>query len=125
MEASVVAVSLATLSGESLGEVTIDPSALGRELVRQARALRGGAGVTVALLHGAMCVQEHVPVGEQGLGGARLQLVAAPVDKAAQQRVQRAVLAGVAPGDDEWQLWDAIGGLSLEKLPQAHVRQLK
>ena len=61
------------LNGEHIGTVSVEASALGRDLVVLARTLRGHGAVT--LFHGDATVQEDLPVGVQHLHGAELQLV--------------------------------------------------
>ena len=111
-----VVVTFHMLQGEEVGTASVEPSTLGRGLVLQARALRGHGIVTLIHSASVTAVREQVPVGEQGLQGAPLQLVLSPIDEATKQRVMETVVGGAAHVE-EWQVWDSIQTLTLDKLP--------
>ena len=85
--------------GENIGTVTLNSSASGRELVRRVRTLHGfPLRNRLQLFHGMELVQQNASVGQQGLDGASLQLVASPIDPHRWQELQLAAAGLIGPG---------------------------
>ena len=110
-----VAVTFRTLRGEVLGGASLAATCLGRELKLKARAV-APRGI-VALFHGTAAVKDDVPVGEQGLQGADVQLVVSPVVEEQLNRVRNAVLRLETPVEEgeDWQVWDCVTTLTLHE----------
>ncbi len=110
-----VAVTFRTLRGEVLGEASLAATCLGRELKLKARAVAPRGIVT--LFHGTAAVKDDVPVGEQGLQGADVQLVVSPVKVEQPNRVRDAVLRFEALDEEgeDWQVWDCVTSLTLDE----------
>ena len=114
-----VDVEFRTLQGNIAGCASVCAAALGRELIEQARLTVDSQARIISLFHNRVRIQEMVPVGEQDLHNAVLQLVVSSVTQKQQKRVRSQVIGGMEPGDN-WQVWDGLDVITLEKVPR-HV----
>ena len=110
-----VAVTFRTLRAEVLGGASLAATCLGRELKLEARAFAPRGIVT--LFHGTAAVKDDVPVGEQGLQGADVQLVVSPVQEEQLNRVRNTILRLEPPVEEgeDWQVWDCVTSLTLNE----------
>jgi len=98
-----------SLSGESVGHVSIGAAALARKLVERVRVLLGNPRGIVRLLHGTQTLAESVLVVEQiPPGVSSIQCLVVPVDEEQTRQVAHSVLSGETLGEGGWQVWDCV-----------------
>lgn len=105
-----ISVSLRRLGGESLGSLTIDSSALGRDLALKAHMLLGEPAGIVTLVNGTEMLKCDVAVGMQNIEGAVLEcLLMASINASFEHCMEQngdMIDFEVSPGGDRQDLQD-------------------